>query len=99
MKDTDNFHAYFPGGFKRPEAYDVEMGEKVPERLARLVSDLDRIIEQYKFDVEAFQREKQLWFSGRGEESRVHCQNIQDMIYPLYLEMLNLGYSKSELHA
>ena len=99
MEDTNNFYAYFPGGFKRPEAYDRESGEKVPERLVKLVSDLDKLIEQHSFDIEQFQREEKLWSSKGGEESRAHCQNVQDMIHPLFLEMLKLGYNKSELLA
>jgi len=30
MEDFNNFYAYFPGGFHRPEIYDKDLGEDAP---------------------------------------------------------------------
>ena len=84
----------------------------MPEKKRRIVSDVDRLIKKYGFDLESFQKEKDLWVSKVkqvtkekdcsvaekiGLESEEHCQRVQQMIRPIYEEMLKLGYSEIDL--
>jgi len=56
-EDINNFHCFFPGGGRRPDEWP---GEKFPEEYSKIVTDLDKLIEQEGLDVEAVKRERKL---------------------------------------
>ena len=108
-KFTNNFYAYFP------KVRDINDWFSESEKNKKLFLDLDRIIEEENFDVEALfhavknwidyfkvQRElleKQKWEEADriGEQVNIYVEQVSEMVYPIYLKMLDFGYPKKSL--
>ena len=113
MKDTNNFYGYLPGGFQRPETSGfpgIETPKRKLEIAASLDTLIEkqnfnvalfkeeRGLWHSKFEeAMGFLKSDPYYATELGGGSMRHCENVQRIIYPLYLEMLRLGYSKTEL--
>ena len=116
MIKLNNFHGYFPGGYRRPELYEVTDEEYHCENWKIKAKYVDYFLEQYGIDPNEIKKLRELWFSGInkvsamgkdkrpieevkeiGEEAEKHRDKLQEMIYPVYISMLELGFSEMDL--
>lgn len=113
MIELNNFHSFFPGGYKREL---VENGESPSVKWEKIVGDLDSLL--VGFNPLDLIRERRLWHQKvrevaemtkrnpkisieevepLGLESEEHCRRVQETILPFYEKMLGLGYSSNDL--
>jgi hypothetical protein len=113
MIDLNNFHTYFPGGINRPdnpkrqeEEY-PELRRKISSDLDRLIAETNFDVDSFKREKESWlsklKQAHELLKTDNvaanriGEESDQHRENVQKMIFPLYEEMIRLGYQEMDL--
>lgn len=85
--DINNFQCYFPGGSRRKENWPYE---KYPEKYKKIISDLDRIIEEENLNVDEIIKERNQAFElSRKAISRMYSRKD---------EALKLA-AESETHA
>lgn len=81
---------------------------KVVKDLDRLIIEADFDLESFEREVDLWiskiQTAMDLYDSGScekadklGKEGNKHCDNVQEMVRPLYEEMLKIGYTETEL--
>ena len=113
MIDLNNFHSFFPGGYRREL---VEKGESPCADWDKIVRDLDSLL--VGFNPLDLIHERMLWCQKVREvvemtkrnpkisieeveplslESEEHSRRVQETIYPFYEKMLGLGYSSNDL--
>lgn len=113
MIDLINFHSFFPGGYRRELVESgrspcAEWGKIVVDLGSLLVgfnpSDLIRErrlwYQKVRKVVEITKRNPRISveeIESLDIESEEHCRRVQEMIYPFYEKMLDLGYSSNDL--
>lgn len=69
---TNNFHHWFPGGMYREPGYSRPKAEQV-------IPDLDRLIEEYGFYVNAFEAERDAYLSKSREIEKIYDERSKQL--------------------
>ncbi len=114
MEETNNFYCYFPGGHRRQRFLDGESSKRERKIIHDLDSllegsefDTNLFLEEKRQWHESVRRVGELTRQGVtfeeiekvGLESEQHCNRVQEMIYPFFLKMIEIGYTRNELTA
>jgi len=109
MENLNNFYAYFPGGFYRSSELNDSSDMKIIEQIDSLVEDSNFDIQRCIRLIDIVQRSgrkmsdyfnvdmvKLMHHAKRGEKFK---SLLDEMIHPIYKQMISLGYKEEELKA
>lgn len=112
-KFMGDFFCYFPGIRERHVRNETigktEVGKKIINELDKIIKetnfDIKALNKEMDSQTENFCKWRELFEEGKevesekyGQKNQEHANQMKEMIYPIYLKMLELGYEKKDLH-